>query len=164
MCMLWLLNEQNKTSIYDMKSILILLPTMFLFGCIGSNGKLENSDTKIEIQEKNCVDRVLEQDSILGHLRNQASKNISLSETIDYYANGLKSMDYTHCPENFKSAFQAHCEAWLEIKKVSDRYPSLRGELHDVFGQLEKSEDSTEFKLLVKQIWDTWKVVGESSE
>lgn len=137
---------------------------MFLLGCKGPKEKLENSDSKIEIKEKNCVDRILKQDSIFGDIRNHASENISLSETIDNYANGLKSMDYIKCPEEFKSAFQAHIEAWLEMRKVSDRYPSLRGELHDVFGRIEKSEDSTEFKLLEKQIWDTWKVVEESSK
>jgi len=147
-----------------MKLFLILVTFLLILGCKGPKEKHNNSDLTIEIEGKNCVNQVLKRDSVFGEIRNHASENISLSETINNYTNDLKSIDYINCPEKFKSAFHAHIEAWLEIIKVSDKYPSLRGELHDIFAKLEKSEDSTEFKLLVKQIWDTWKIVEVSSK
>jgi hypothetical protein len=54
-------------------------------------------------------------------------------------------------------------EAWKMVTKVTDKYPLLRGELHDIFAELEKSKDSTEFNDLVKQVWNTWKKVEENA-
>jgi len=47
------------------------------------------------------------------------------------------------------------------LKKVSDKYPELRGELHVIFAELEKKKDSLEFKLLETRISDTWNIVEE---
>lgn len=132
-------------------------------GCKGPEKKDNNSGIKITAEGKKCMEQILQKDSILGEIRNHASENISLSETISNYTVELRSLDYKYCSEEFKSAFNDHIEAWLDIRKVSDKYHSLRGELHEIFAQLEKSEDSIEFKLLVKHVWDTWTIVEESS-
>lgn len=73
-------------------------------------------------------------------------------------------MDYSSCPDRFITAFHKHIEAWKMITKISNKYPSLRGELHEIFAELEKGKDSTEFKSLVKQVLDTWTIVEESAK
>jgi hypothetical protein len=72
-------------------------------------------------------------------------------------------LDYSYCPEEFELAFHKHIDAWLDFRKVSDKYPLLRGELHDIFSIIEKSKDSTEFKSRLNQILETWKIVEQNS-
>ncbi len=146
-----------------MKLSLTLLSLLLLVACHEPNTTRNNSGSKTEREDMPCVKRILKKDSILGKVRNEASKTITVSETINNYATDLKSLDYTHCPEEFKRAFDEHVEAWLAITAVTDRYPLMRGELHDLFTQLEESEDSTEFKSYVKKIWDTWEKVEKNS-
>lgn len=112
----------------------------------------------------NCIATIIKQDSILGKVRNDASKKMSLSHTINAYAESLLALDYRNCPEAFAFAFKNHIDAWLDVKRITDKYPSLRGELHDVFDQLEQTKDSTAFKLLVKKVWDTWATVETHSK
>jgi len=92
-----------------------------------------------------------------------SAQTISLSETIINYTRDLKSLDFSNCPNDFKIAFEKHIKAWLNFKTLSDKYSSIRGELHDIFDELEKSEDSIVFKQLVGNIWDTWKLVEQSA-
>jgi len=147
-----------------LRFLTLILSFLLLFGCKEPKEKENSSDLATEIERTNCINLVFEKDSILGAIRNHASEKISLSETINNYTNDLKSLDFNNCPEEFKSSFQNHIEAWLDIRKVTDKYPSLRGELHAIFADLEKSSDSTEFNILVKQIWATWEKVEESSK
>ena len=42
---------------------------------------------------------------------------------------------------------------------VTDQYPNLRGEMHDLFDIIEKGKDSGAFKTHLKAIWDTWENV-----
>ena len=144
------------------KPIIIFL-SLLLLGCNGQNKKDNSSSSNIERENINCVKQVFEKDSIFGDIRNRASEKISLSEAINNYSKNLKTLDYSHCPEKFESAFHKHIDAWLNFRKVSDKYPLLRGELHDIFAIIEKSEDSTEFKSRLDQILKTWKMVEESS-
>ncbi|WP_109098302.1 hypothetical protein [Aquimarina sp. AU58] len=111
----------------------------------------------------NCVKKIFEKDSIYGDIRNHASEKAPLSEAIHDYTKNVKSLDYSDCPKEFESAFHKHMDAWLDFRKVSDKYPLLRGELHDIFATIEKSEDSTEFKSRLNQILETWKIVEEIS-
>lgn len=147
-----------------MKRSYLIVSLIILFGCKETGEKRIDSEEKIISASTNCIERIFMTDSIFGAVRNRASEQISMSESISNYTNSLDSMDYTHCPATFKAAFEEHTRAWSQMKNVSDKYPSLRGELHDIFAQLEKSEDSTEFKKLLKGIMDTWKVVEETAE
>ncbi|WP_299885719.1 hypothetical protein [uncultured Lacinutrix sp.] len=139
-----------------MKSLFVFISFLLLLGCKGNEEKLNISNLKTETD---CIKEIFKKDSIYGEIRNHASKNISISETITIYTKNLKSLDYSNCPDEFKSAFYKHIQAWLDFRKVSDKHPSLRGELHDTFTKLEKSEDSIEFKSRLKQIFDTWEFV-----
>nr|WP_321235306.1 hypothetical protein [uncultured Psychroserpens sp.] len=139
---------------------LILLFTVL--GCKDTKVKQNNTDATLEIKRTNCVEQIFAKDSVLGSIRNHASEKIPLSKALNNYTKALKSLDYTNCPETFTSAFHEHIEAWEKVAKISNQHPSLRGELHDIFAELEKGKDSTEFKSLVKQVWDTWGKVEES--
>ena len=143
-----------------MKTITLFL-SIFLLGCNGVSKK--GKDSYSGKKSKSCVNQIFQKDSILGDIRNHASEDILLSEAINNYSNNLKSLDYSHCPKEFESAFHKHIDAWLDFRKVSDKYPSLRGELHDIFAIIEKSEDSSEFEARLNQILNTWKIVIETS-
>jgi hypothetical protein len=135
-----------------------------MLGCKDTSLNQNNSDLMPETKRTECIERIFEKDSVLGEIRNHASESKSLSLSIMNYTKELEALDYTNCPEKFVSSFQEHIEAWKMVTKVSDKYPSLRGELHDVFAELEKSKDSTEFNDLVKQVWDTWYKVEENAK
>jgi uncharacterized protein YaaN involved in tellurite resistance len=134
-----------------------------LLSCKNTQGN--DNDTKIksevDINKAECIESILNRDSEFGKIRNHSSEQISLSETIDNYTNSIKFLDYSNCPDKFKIAFHEHIEAWMNIKRVSDKYPELRGELHEIFSELEKNKDSLEFKSLEIKLFDTWKVVEE---
>lgn len=102
------------------------------------------------------MDRVIALDDSLGKVRNHACETISLGETIRQYAAGMEKANYESCPPAFVAAFNKHREAWLAVLLVADQYPALRGEMHDLFKNLESGKDSAAFKPLVKSIWDTW--------
>ena len=145
-----------------MKYFSMLLLVFLALAC--NNSEKKNGKTKlknVDIKTTECIKSILQRDSELGEIRNHSSEQSSLSKTIDDYANSIKSLDYKNCPDNFTIAFHKHIKAWLDLKKVSDKYPELRGELHEIFAELEKKKDSSEFKLLQARISDTWKIVEE---
>lgn len=148
--------------LFIMKSGLLFI-IILLLGCKHTGENQKNTDSTIDKEAFACVKMVFEKDSILGEIRNHSSENISLSETINNYTKELESMNFAYCPEKFKSSFNAHIKAWQHLRSVTDKYPAMRGELHDIFARLEKSQDSTEFKALVQEVWDTWDLVKENS-
>ena len=146
-----------------MKLALYILGFAFILGCNNSNQKKNDIDLISETYQANCIERILKKDGDLGEIRNHATEKISLSQAINNYINELKSLDFSNCPQNFTSAFTRHIAAWKAITKVTDNHSSQRGELHDIFERLQKSQDSTEFKSLLKVVWDTWHEVEESA-
>ena len=142
----------------------IFILTLLLLGCNGANKKENSSDSNMEGKSINCINQIIKKDSILGDIRNHSTERISLSETIDNYSKSLKSLDFSNCPEDFELAFNKHIDAWLDFRKLSDKYPLLRGELHDIFSIIEKSKDSIEFKSRLNEILETWKLVEQSSK
>lgn len=101
------------------------------------------------------IKKILKADDVLGKKRNQDCKTISLSETILKYTTELKKLDLSHCSSNFKAAFYKHIEAWEAMISITDKYPNLRGEMHQLFKQIETKND-TEFKSKLANIWSTW--------
>jgi hypothetical protein len=148
-----------------MQPALLLIVCFFLLGCKNTGtAPIENNLDNNKAIEKACIATVLQKDAELGKIRNHASEQISLSETIDIYTAGLKALDYSKCPTAFTTAFNEHIDAWLAIKPITDKYPEFRGELHELFNRLEKSKDSIEFKLQSKKIWDTWSEIEALSK
>lgn len=115
-------------------------------------------------QAINCMERVLKLDDSLGSIRNHSSEKVSLSKTIADYTYALDNLNYEYCPEDFKSAFKKHAKAWQDMIMVTNQYPDLRGEIHDLFNQIEVSSDSLLFKNKLKQIWDTWSIIEDASK
>ena len=147
-----------------MRLLLILIILFFFIACKKGENRNTLNTISLEEQHVNCIEDIFEKDSVLGEIRNHAPKAMALSEAINSYTHDLESLDFSNCPENFTASFKKHIEAWKMVTKVSDKYPALRGELHDIFEALETGSDSTEFKLLLKEVWDTWNVVKESSQ
>lgn len=144
---------------------------VFIAGCIlllscGNKHKLKDHVSSNEHAglERACIENIIEKDSELGKIRNFNCEEMPMSEAINRYVKKLNSLDFSSCSKEFTAAFQKHIEAWLSFTQVSDRYPNLRGEMHDVFAEIEKSTDSLEFRRLEKQIWDSWKEVEDAIE
>ena len=125
--------------------------------CNNAKGKKVNISAKKSIvSQKQCVDFIMKQDDSLGTIRNHFCETSSLSETITQYANSLTDLDFSDCPNEFTSAFNKHIEAWRQMLPIANQNNELRGELHALFDKIEVSEDSIQFKIKLKGIWDTW--------
>ena len=109
-----------------------------------------------------CVDHIFKKDDSLGTVRNHASEEISLSETIKRYTAALNHLDFSNCPDEFSAAFNEHIVSWNQMEDVTDKYPDLRGEMHDLFDIIDKSRDSIEFRSHLKAIWDTWEPIEKA--
>ncbi|MCB0544193.1 MAG: hypothetical protein H6575_05330 [Lewinellaceae bacterium] len=105
---------------------------------------------------KACMDSIIAFDSRVGTIRNHACEKQSLSKTITEYTEALENADFAACPVAFKNAFLKHIQAWRNALAVTDKYPELRGEMHDLFNKIESGDDGPVFKTLVADIWATW--------
>ncbi|MDT0555739.1 hypothetical protein [Patiriisocius hiemis] len=149
-----------------MKNIIVFF---FILSIASCKQKSKNEVTEInttkeqieEVSEKKCITKILDADSKLGKERNTLCETVSLSETIKTYVAGMKALDFENCPQDFTKAFNSHIEAWDAMIPVTDNYPDLRGEMHDLFKELEKSNDSIVFNKKLASIWDTWAIVEE---
>lgn len=149
-----------------MKNLIVLFFILSLVSCKdkNTNNTSENAtalEQIEEISEKECINKILDADSKLGKERNVLCKTVSLSETIKTYVAGMKTLDFENCPQDFTKAFNSHIEAWNAMIPVTDNYPNLRGEMHDLFKEIEKSNDSIVFTKKLSSIWDTWAIVEE---
>ncbi len=136
---------------------LSILSTITLIGTSCDSKKETTHQKTSNLSPKECIRHVIAMDDSLGTIRNHACEAISLSETIQAYVDGMKTIDFTDCPIAFEAAFRKHIQAWEEMKKHTDKYPNLRGEMHDLFKILEEKKDKEAFKPLLATIWDTWK-------
>jgi ketosteroid isomerase-like protein len=109
-----------------------------------------------------CVAEAIAIDDSLGYIRNHACEAISLSQTIQQYAQAIQQIDFSGCPPEFNAGFQKHAAAWLAMLPVTDQYPDLRGEMHDLFDQLKSDKYAEQFKSLEQTIWSTWKEIEEA--
>ncbi len=149
-----------------MKTKILLLICVALgctLSCKESKENKETTETEAVIEEvastPTCIEKILAEDGTYGKERNHACETISLEETINKYTAQIRSLDYTDCPEAFTKAFLDHITAWDSIVPVTSKYPDLRGEMHDLFDEIEQSADSMEFKERLALIWSTWEAV-----
>ena len=127
--------------------LLIFFSTLLLaFAC--------QSDRSVEASA--CIERVLAVDDSLGGIRNDATNNIPMGHVVRVYVRDLERIDFTDCPEKFTANFNEHIEAWKQIVPILDKHDDLRGEMHDLFDQLEKNEDAALFRERLAAIWSTW--------
>ena len=111
-----------------------------------------------------CIDRVLAIDDSLGAIRNQASHNIPLGHVVRVYVRDLERVDFDACPEEFTLSYKEHVKAWKDMLPVLDKHDDLRGEMHDLFDQLEKGPGATKFRVRLDAIWSTWDKVEKAKE
>ncbi len=136
-----------------------LVITLFLvINFLSCNHKKEVKNSK------KCIEYVMHIDDSLGTLRNHNSEKLTLSKTIDLYTNSLEDLSFSNCPPTFSSAFKSHITAWKNMKEVTDKYPSLRGEMHDLFDQIKTSNDSLLFEKRLTAIFSTWEEVELAME
>lgn len=102
------------------------------------------------------MQRLIAIDDSLGKIRNRQCMELSLSETIQKYAEAMKTIETQHCPNELVVAYRSHREAWEAMLEVTDNYPNLRGEMHVLFKELEQSNDQVLFKKRLDAIWSTW--------
>lgn len=141
-----------------MKNHNLLFPaflfTFLLFNC--NNSQPADSSGDSQNPDQTCIEKIIAEDEKFGKIRNHACENQSLSQTVIDYTTALEGLDFSECPEAFSNAFKGHIEAWRAVIPATDKYPDLRGEMHDVFEIIETGADSTEFKALVAEVWATW--------
>ncbi len=139
-----------------MKITSIFYPFIFitLYACQNTNSKRQAGSVG-----KNCMEQVIVADDKLGKIRNHACEKQSLNKTIEDYTLGLEQLDFTNCPNHFTLAFKEHIAAWKAIQPITTNYTTLRGEMHDLFKQIESGKDSVIFKQKVKAVWDTWYII-----
>lgn len=105
---------------------------------------------------QDCIQRVIALDDSMGRVRNHACETISLAQTVQNYADGMKQADFRNCPPAFADAFERHRQAWINLIPVMEKYPDMRGEMHILFNHLEIGKDAASFNPLLKAVWDTW--------
>lgn len=141
------------------------LLTFLLFNCQNSNSQGEDdSSNNAPTLGKACIEKIIAADEKVGKIRNHACEKISMSQTIKNYVDALRKLDFSDCPTNFTKAFEKHINAWEKMIDITNKYPDMRGEMHDLFDELEKGEDSETFKPLLKAIWDTWDDIEKTME
>ena len=112
---------------------------------------------------QDCIDQILKSDSEYGKIRNHYCETFSLTKTIKLYVDNLSQLDFNDCPDEFTQAFRTHINAWEGMVEITDKYPSLRGEMHTLFDQIESGPDSLLFKPALNLIWSTWEAVEKAT-
>lgn len=110
------------------------------------------------------IRKVLEQDTRLGTVRNNASRTGPIALAVEDYVAGLDALDLEYCPEDFRLALRRHRDAWYESVAFLEQHAELRGELHDVFDAIRaKGEKPREgLERVEAGIWETWAGVEAS--
>ena len=127
--------------------------TCLLVGVVFSTCKAQSDE------EIRCIQTILEQDALLGEIRNHACDSLPLKDVILNYARALEALDYEDCPKEFTYAFMSHIKAWKDMMIIVDHYPDLRGEMHDLFSLLADSNHKDLFNQKLNAIWRTWEEV-----
>ncbi len=103
-------------------------------------------------------------DAQAGKIRNRACEKQSLTKTIEEYVATIDAVDLSNCPREFAAAFKRHIQAWRAMIPLCDPYASLRGEMHDLFKQIEEGAGGTAFKKGLDKVWSTWSEVEKAME
>lgn len=136
---------------------------MCLISCHSNNPSKIGGNAILE-QHNNCIETALSLDDQAGRIRNHACESTSLSQAILNYTQSLEQIDFSSCPKDFKAAFEGHIRAWQAAMEITDKYPNLRGEMHDLFKRIEEGQDGEKFKSKVKAIWDTWAEIEKANK
>jgi len=127
-------------------------------GCQMKRAPESRPATSQESDYVTAIHDVLSVDGELGMLRNRGTETESIVSSIRAYVAGIDGTDFSGCPEDFTEAFRWHRDAWEKSMAFFERFPSLRGEMHDVFEAIrsEGGETQTELERVEALIWDSW--------
>ena len=157
------MNCKEIVSRLKQRKILVSIILIMITGCNSPQVKESKpSHQSIKSPEQICIERIIKEDESLGTIRNNACKNLPLSQSIKDYTEGIEKLNFENCREKFTRAFNKHKEAWTDMIPVTNNYPTLRGEMHDLFARLEKGDHAEEFKKRLKLITDTWTAVEKA--
>ena len=143
-----------------MKENSIIIICLIFLSC-NIQGVSQSKNSKDKLAEQ-CIEDIIARDDVLGSIRNRSCEEISLSETILNYVKEIEKMDFSYCPKYFKVAFTRHIQAWKDMIPVTDHFPTLRGEMHDLFEQIDRSDHGQAYKTVLSNIWSTWDEVEEA--
>lgn len=143
---------------YSTGFFLVMVAVGIFTSCDRSLNRFQEKQQVTEA-EKKSMDRVIAIDDSIGKIRNKECRTLSLSQTITNYTEKMKQINMEGCPKEFSKSFDQHITSWNNLLQVTDKYPQLRGEMHDLFQKLEKSQDSAVFKKLKNDVWDTWDLI-----
>ncbi|MGH1362186.1 MAG: hypothetical protein ACRBF0_01435 [Calditrichia bacterium] len=155
-------SSANKSRLNNYPFTFLLVFILLICGC-----ESKKSETQKETSEESsytaAIKMVLEKDSALGAIRNNAPKDTTLAQTVRNYSKALRQIDFSKCPQEFTSAFKAHIESWEASIEFLETYPALRGELHEAFDSIRSrgEADSIALAAIEKPIWDTWKIAED---
>lgn len=136
---------------------LLIMVIVLISACKNTTPKNEEPiAVGLSIDAQNCMEQVIATDASFGEIRNHACETISLSETIKEYTAEIETYDFQDCPEAFTVAFKKHQSAWKEMLSVTDAYPDLRGEMHELFKIMETGNHAEAFGATLQKIQDTW--------
>lgn len=144
-----------------MKKLLKLLLCLPILGVLVQCGGGANSPQNFKKQWA-CMDRIMTLDDSLGTIRNHDSESMSLSASIKKYTHALEKLPFEDCPQEFVEAFGQHQAAWLQLLPITDKYPELRGELHDIFKMIEEKGDKDALDKELKEVITTWTTIEET--
>ena len=147
-----------------MKPFMKSITTFFCAAVLSTSVGWSQHEFPLLAEQNPFISVIIAQDDSLGIVRNHACETISLAETIKNYTDALAALDYSDCPDAFTKAFAWHRQAWVDIIPFAQNYSDLRGEMHDLFDQLEKGPDAATIKPLVDKIWSTWREVEKAME
>ena len=107
---------------------------------------------------------ILAADTAISGQRDKDPRAMALSVAIERYVEGLEALDYSACPADFARGFQAHRAAWMEMGTYLESFGILRGEMHDLFRQIDREDNPTvaEFRRLHGAIFSTWALVDQA--
>lgn len=111
-----------------------------------------------------AIRRVLDDDSRLGRVRNEATRNMTVADASLDYALALEAIDYGATPDRFRAAFLEHADAWRSFAEALRIYPGVdvfRTEMHDAIAQMKAADPaaSAAIERELADVWRTWAII-----
>jgi len=113
--------------------ILMLMGLMFGFKCLKAYQADQARQKLIEEQQRivkeiasvieqyvQLLNKVNKESGVLDYAWNQ-------STMVGKIVDGLRAIDTSGCPDDFRSAFSSFAEAWEQYRKTADKYGGMKG-------------------------------------
>ena len=140
-----------------MSRLLVWVTVLLVAGTISGCAGIDNVPGQVPGYAE-AILKVLEQDTRLGTVRNNAPRNAPIAEAVRDYVTGLDALDLNDCPPDFQRALRRHRDAWQASIAFFEQHEELRGELHEVWDDIRARGDEARQNLeqLEADILETW--------